>query len=409
MDAEKDQTQHNKEPDTAASKAGVSTNPELGIKRVRTFADDLREAKEKAGIKDTPEQKRSRSGFFGRKKPKVDKIAEEKTLSKHVQPGVAPDEASSEEREQPSREYIEQELARSGIIAPRSEQGEEKTKEEKSSIPAIRTYKYDAAESVQNKNLSQVKIAAAEQMRRAKNKDFSSYDASGNSLKRNLIYIALSVVLIVTGLWGGIHFYRQSKIVADPAVTPNEGVLLFTNSETELQINDAADAALIGMLEGERSKPFTDGTSIKEVVLTEDTFFGKRTVTGNSFLDRLSNVPGPLSRAVSSDFLFGIHGGTDPAPLLVFKTDDFDTTFAGMLDWEATMSSDLAPLFGTPTRGEFEDVILRNKDTRVLKDQFGTIRLIYGFPNTETLVITTNENTFFEVFDRLIASNATRN
>ena len=94
-----------------------------------------------------------------------------------------------------------------------------------------------------------------------------------------------------------------------------------------------------------------------------------------------------------------------------------------MLDWEDTMNKDLSPLFGDTlseiaTRGAlqenpsaplfriftpriFNDVIVRNNDTRILRDDEGGIALIYGFPNVETIIVTTNENTFFEIFKRL--------
>lgn len=407
-----DQQQHN-EPKKPSPEEKVSTNPELGITRVRTFADDLKAAKEKAGVTETEDTKKksAKAGLFRRRKKKKDVLIEKKTLSKKIQPEVTPKEVLPEEIEQPSKEFIEQELARSGIVAeaPQEEEPEEK---KESSVPAIRTYKYDAAESVEDRNLSQVKIAAAEQNRRAKEGDFSSLVKSkngGSSFKKNAIYILASIVLVVSGLWGGIHFYNQSRIVADPAIQTNQGVLLFTNSEVSVSIDDKKGSDFLATLEEERAKPFPDGSAIKEIRLIENTLFGERFVTGNSFLERLQTVPGRLSRSVTGDFLFGIHGGERPAPILVFKTNDFDTTFAGMLEWESTMSADFSPLFGALTSGMFEDVIVRNKDTRVLENALGGVTIIYGFPNTETLVITTNENTFFEVFERLIASNATRN
>ena len=112
-------------------------------------------------------------------------------------------------------------------------------------------------------------------------------------------------------------------------------------------------------------------------------------------------------------------------PFLVFKTSSFEYAFAIMLDWEETMHEVLSPLFvdklsDIPARSTahaqgsstvppprifipriFNDVIIRNNDTRILRDDRGDIALIYGFPRVDTIIVTTNENTFFEVFKRL--------
>ena len=80
-----------------------------------------------------------------------------------------------------------------------------------------------------------------------------------------------------------------------------------------------------------------------------------------------------------------------------------------MLEWEPFMAQDLSPFFdGAGLRGTFEDVLVQNKDARVLKDSAGNVRLLYAFPNTETLLITTNQSTFLEVFGRLTSVSTRR-
>jgi hypothetical protein len=56
----------------------------------------------------------------------------------------------------------------------------------------------------------------------------------------------------------------------------------------------------------------------------------------------------------------------------------------------------------------FEDEVVKNKDIRVLKDSTNTTVLLYSFINKETLIITTNEQTFNEVYDRLTISSFKR-
>ena len=116
--------------------------------------------------------------------------------------------------------------------------------------------------------------------------------------------------------------------------------------------------------------------------------------------------------------------GGESKPFLILKTDSFENTFSSMLLWEETMQNDLAPYFGTAlqkiispsfstettlTPGVvvpriFHDVIVKNIDTRLLRNDDGNTVLLYAFPNASTLIITTDEGTFFEVFRRLTTS-----
>ena len=61
-----------------------------------------------------------------------------------------------------------------------------------------------------------------------------------------------------------------------------------------------------------------------------------------------------------------------------------------------------APLLTTDayTSGRFQDVVIRNKEARVLKNSDGLIILLYAFLDPNTIVITTNEYTFIEVLTR---------
>jgi hypothetical protein len=99
-------------------------------------------------------------------------------------------------------------------------------------------------------------------------------------------------------------------------------------------------------------------------------------------------------------------GAGDSEPYIVMKVTGFDAAFAGMLEWERSMSADLSPLFG-PTVVEtfdssartdtqvreafFQDVIASNKNARILLDEEGEERIIYTFINQQTIIITTTK------------------
>ena len=96
-----------------------------------------------------------------------------------------------------------------------------------------------------------------------------------------------------------------------------------------------------------------------------------------------------------------------------------------MLSWEKNMAGDLSSLFprnipmeiqeDTTTTEQvlsykkaFEDVLVKNKDARALRDENGEIFLIYSLPDKETILIASNTDTLAELFDRIIRSRTVR-
>jgi hypothetical protein len=127
-------------------------------------------------------------------------------------------------------------------------------------------------------------------------------------------------------------------------------------------------------------------------------------------------IDSSFTRNLLPEMTFGYHSFDGTQPFIVFKTEFYEDAFAAMLDWEARMNEDLSPLFGDivmetylvgsstrtrPASLTFEDVLVKNKEVRVLYDSTGKELLLYGFPDSETIVITTNQYTFTEIVTRL--------
>lgn len=389
----------------------VSTNPELGIKRVRTFAEDLALAKEEAGVTDD-EPVEEKKGLFGKKKTqKTDSEALGEKESEPTKPAQKAPQQPSKSKTSPDFDVqtIQQELAKSGIVTENTSQ--ENKKEPRKGVSPIKTYKNDLAESVEKGGSSAISIAAAEANRRAKRGDFSQVlpDKKNLPIGKSILYTFLSIVLVIAGVWGGFYFYTQSKIEQQPNETRSVN-LLFVNETTEIVVGPEEATALLNLLEQEARDATGGINDIAKIEIQKQNVLGGTTdITAQEFLERIGGVPGRFTRSLEENFVLGVHTTNKKDPILLFKTNDFDATFAGVLDWEPVMSGTLSPLFGDPTGGTFQDVIVKNKDTRQLKNNQGETVLMYGFPNTETLVITTNEATFFEVFDRLSSSRTTSN
>lgn len=98
---------------------------------------------------------------------------------------------------------------------------------------------------------------------------------------------------------------------------------------------------------------------------------------------------------------FGLYNGV---PFMVIKTTNFDTVFGGLLASESTLSEDLSLFISSSTETlsvNFTDELVQNHDIRVLKSESGRDALVYGFINRNTIVITSDRETFSEVANQI--------
>ena len=381
------------------------TPPEYSnkIKPLRTYEKDLEEAKRRAGVSGDTEDDISTK----REAVEVEKSA----------PTVPT------EREQKTlRRQIEQELAKSGIV-PQAEKDTPEVEEDKTSLKTVRTYRDDATSSIQNKNLSVVSIAAAESKKRAAQKRRLRPERADkpSTFLKSLTIVVVSLTLIASGVAVSAFFYKASK--EGTGIEANEEItsFIFADEQKEIDISELSRASLLERLNSERLEVNTKLGGVVHLLLTEKGLSGvQSSASAERFLRRIGgSVPNRLVRSLDDEFMLGVHALGGNHPFLVFKTQSFENTFASMLDWEDTMNRDLSPLFGDTlseiaTKGAsrifipriFNDVIVRNNDTRILRDDRGGIALIYGFPSVDTIIIATNENTFFEVFKRLTVTKS---
>ncbi|MCH7756554.1 hypothetical protein IIC45_00475 [Patescibacteria group bacterium] len=368
------------------------------IQPLRTYEKDLEEAKKRAGIEDGTEETPS---------TKKKAMEAEKSVP-----------ANLTEREQNIlKRQVEQELAKSGIM-PQAEKDTPGAEEDETSLKTVRTYRDDATSSIRDRNLSVVGMAAAESKKRAaqKRRLRPEHVDEPSTFLRSLTIVVVSLTLIASGVAVSTFFYKASKEGTGIAANKEITSLIFADEQKEIDISELSRAPLLEKLNSERLEVNTKLGGVVHLLLTEKGLSGLRSAaSAKRFLRGVGgSIPDRLIRSLDDEFMLGVHALGENHPFLVFKTSSFENTFAGMLDWEDTMNRDLSPLFGDTlseiaTKGAprifipriFNDVIVRNNDTRILRDDRGGIALIYGFPSVDTIIVATNENTFFEVFKRL--------
>ncbi|MCH8050349.1 hypothetical protein IIB51_03050 [Patescibacteria group bacterium] len=369
------------------------------LKPLRTFALDLKEA-QKGGALPTK-----------RTKEKGIKVPKKST------------EVHEKKQEKISVTELRKELARSGILPAE----EHKEPVIMTSVPIIHTYREDVTSLVKDKHLSVASIATAASKKRQKNKTEAPEESS---VLKNVILVALSIVLIGGGSFSGWFFYQKSK---QAEAVPKESAIssiIFANMQLEVafSMQDNVIHALEANDDVTKKRFETDPGTILHIY---PTLSGEgREMRIDEFFAKLTPAPpGALVRSLLDEYMIGFHGaeGALPAaPFLILTTDSFENTFRGMLDWEKDVRESLSPLFGTTVFGGdspssdsfvaptgtipmvlpslFEDVILKNVNTRRIRSGTGDLVLLYAFPNAKTIIITTNEDTLFDVFKLLSAS-----
>lgn len=89
---------------------------------------------------------------------------------------------------------------------------------------------------------------------------------------------------------------------------------------------------------------------------------------------------------------------------IVIRATNFDSVFGGLLAAESTMPEDLDIFIEDNTEvlaDNFVDELIQNHDIRVLKKESGSDALVYGFVNRNTIIITSDRNTFSEVANQV--------
>lgn len=301
-------------------------------------------------------------------------------------------------------------------------------------IPMMRTFKSDVEKTINRDRVSVVKMISDQEVHR-----HDSPDVTVRKTKRQHFTIAspilltLTLILVVGAIALGVFI---SVVVLRPNVTDTVNTLFFANESVEHDTTGQDRTALLQSLTRIRDSVSLPLGQVMEIVLIEhivlnDVDTGQtRSVTGKEFLQRVNaRAPSTLVRTVLDSFIIGVHAQARQEPFIVLRAGYHENAFSGMLLWEETMDADLSPFFGAPvvreeeplpqttgtssefnpttidTRdlGTFDDATIANTATRVLRDAGGTIRMVWAMPDTSTIIITTNPQTFEEIKNRMQA------
>ena len=289
-------------------------------------------------------------------------------------------------------------------------------------LKRIKTFQSDVEELIQKQQISKAAIALAESERRVKKEEVSaqpSAPAPAHSAKiltlsgglppaapkwnTSTLLAVVVLVLAVLGMGTGVYFFLKQNAplqISPPSVNVKSGTAITLNTKESRE----------KIVEKIRSHVQALSVPQNEVRVIPIVLDGK-TITTTELLEEIeASVPAALLRALGTEPVLGVHGFRGGQPFLLFSVHSYDHAFDGILSWEPNLLREVGPLFGISVRNilgrvasttsdilentlTIKDVIIRNKDARVVLGPGEEKIFLYSFLDKETLVLTTNTDT----------------
>ncbi len=273
-------------------------------------------------------------------------------------------------------------------------------------LETLRTFKNDVAEAVKKQKTSVISVAVAEQKRKIERHELPPTPVSPHTeSRRNILMIALSICLILGGLFAGAYAIFTYKVPPKPITIIQPGnPIISSNYQKEITIDGKSKGDLLYLIANEKTAERTAG-SIESIYFTGDMGSGRKVIDFQQFLQSTqTKIPETVTRTLGPDFMLGLHSIKGGKMFLIVKPTYYEGAFPAMLDWEETMASDLSVIFNraSSTPGSaFIDKVIKNKDSRVQYDDAGNIIIIYSFVDKQHIIIAEDEETITEAYRRL--------
>lgn len=286
-------------------------------------------------------------------------------------------------------------------------------KNNKGNLKNLRTYMSDMADTVRENEISVIKVALAEQNKHEREDLYRKVE--GTSTKKVLWTIG-GLILIAGAVYGSYFLVEQKKIKDEPEQIIKKDSIISHDEDYSLDVTNIEN--LVTKIKSVKNNSTSEQKveSIKMISMYKE-IDGIRNDVGikELFSTMGFTAPSSLTRSLSDYYMIGIHTTNvgDPNIFMMFQTKDYNYTYAGMLEWEKTLAGDTIDLFEFKTNDtkikinerEWKDIIINNKDVRVLINENGNILLYYLFVDKNNLLITNSATTIKEIMSRLAIKN----
>ena len=307
------------------------------------------------------------------------------------------------------------------------------TAEERELMKPLRTYQSDTASLVHDKKADVIQINVAEQKRKELKRQAIAKlpvaerpkPVSTVNSARLATIVSIILILLGSGILATIWLFRPT----DSAVTFEAATTLISyDQKITIDLSGRERLAVTSELVNQLDQIETPLSSVTYFELVSGLGEVKPVITFDNFLGKIdSKIPEPLRRALGKRFMIGALVFNGVKPFIIFTTDYFDIAFPGMLDWEDGLYHDFGAILGTTqatnpssaptdtasflklaTGPGFSDLVIANRDTRVLRNTNGTIVLVYSFLDKNTVIITPDEVVFKEILNKFLNTQLIR-
>lgn len=285
----------------------------------------------------------------------------------------------------------------------------EQLKQERgTTLKAIRTLQSDLADASKAENFTAEKIIIAEQNRQANSSVTASFAPKTTNSGGKIIFWLFLALFVVAGGYGAYWYFSQRKVSTVTAPIVVQSIIFAEKSR-------GVDTAKIAKenLPGELSALDTVLPSVNEQI--GNLYFTKIGQLGSATTTVLLNfsdwqtysgsaIPADFSRFVSAYMVGWYKNGSTSSAFLALKADPYENVYQTLLshenDWlrQALQNLDGQDLLAQTASQNFSDYLLKNLNTRVLRDQTGQIVLIYTFLDRQTLIITHSEDALYHAY-----------
>lgn len=277
----------------------------------------------------------------------------------------------------------------------------------------LRTYLSDMADVVRENEISVIKVALEEQKARERGDYYRKVEESP---KKKMLFVVGGIIIILVAL--AISYFAIEK--AKEKNTPKEAIrqveaLISYDYQAVINLSNITNKSDLIRLLDEELKKIDSRESIKTIFLNQTINGNTTTVSLRSFLSLMkTSIPGQLSRSFKEEYMVGsylpISAYDKPHLFLIIGIKDYNQAYAGMLEWEKTMVDDLFSIFHIDVSGEnkelfekpWKDIVIKNKDARILYTKDGTDILFYLFYDKNNLIITDNQEAIKEIVERFL-------
>ena len=319
----------------------------------------------------------------------------------------------------------------SDVISP-----ETKTEDVSYKTSTVHTFKDDMAGEASKGNFSIGKIMVANSK---KAHETSTNVIIGTPSKNLLVKILLPLICILIIAGFSYIGFKSAKTPSEINASKNPtqqiaGGILYTEQSTGINIKGRSISNLYKEIQNGTSSGSLSSGKLRSVVLNYQEGTSTIQLSSVDFLSIIApSAPSVLLRNLKNEYVFGYYFYDSEEPFLILRSANYDSTFAGMLEWERNMYADLGSLIfrkeslttnyesntttsststNTSVKSEFEtpfvDKIISNNDARVLYRPNGNIAFFYTFFNKDTIIIATSEQSLREIIYRLTTGKITR-